>query len=110
MSDRIQEEEDSQASLSDHQADTGCEKSQQAAFGQELANEATAPRTQRDAIEDLELATRTLHSTLALHPDPRSCRLTHPYFGRLPLITALRLLTLHTRHHLAQFPRRPAEG
>lgn len=68
------------------------------------------PRTQRDAIEDLELAARTLHSTLAVHPDPRSCRLTHPYFGQLPLITALRLLTLHTRHHLAQFPRRPAEG
>jgi hypothetical protein len=68
------------------------------------------PRTQRDAIADLEQATRTLEATIAAHADPSRCWLTHPYFGRLPLSTSLRLLTLHARHHLRQFPRRPADA
>ena len=67
----------------------------------------TTPRQQSEAVESLERASRTLESTLRAHPDPARCRLTHPYFGRLPLITAIRLLTLHARHHLAQLPRRP---
>jgi hypothetical protein len=65
------------------------------------------PHSQRQAIENLELAARTLETILAAHPDPARCRLTHPYFGALPLVTALQLLTLHARHHLAQLPRRP---
>jgi hypothetical protein len=67
----------------------------------------STPHAQSDAVENLERAARTLETTLRAHPDPARCRLTHPYFGRLPLITALRLLTLHARHHLAQLPRRP---
>jgi hypothetical protein len=70
----------------------------------------TTPRRQRDAVEELETASRTLDATLAAHPAPEHCRLTHPYFGRLPLITALRLLTAHTRHHLAQLPQPSPEG
>jgi hypothetical protein len=66
----------------------------------------STPHSQRQAIESLELATQTLETTLAAHPNPVSCKLTHPYFGALPLTTALRLLTLHARHHLAQLPRR----
>jgi hypothetical protein len=67
----------------------------------------TTPHSQREAIENLERAARTLESVLAAHPDPTRCRLTHPYFGALPLPIALRLLTLHARHHLAQLPQRP---
>ena len=67
----------------------------------------STPHSQPEAIANLELATQTLETTLAAHPDPARCRLTHPYFGALPLPTALRLLTLHAQHHLAQLPRRP---
>jgi hypothetical protein len=30
---------------------------------------------------------------------------THPFFGRLPLLTMLRITTLHTRHHCRQIER-----
>jgi DinB superfamily len=62
------------------------------------------PRAQREAIEYLQRAAGILEATLAAHPAPERCQITHPFFGPLPLITSLRLLTLHTRHHLAQLP------
>jgi len=65
----------------------------------------STPRAQGEAIENLVRATQILETILAAHPNPARCRLTHPYFGALPLATALRLLTLHARHHLAQLPR-----
>jgi DinB superfamily len=63
------------------------------------------PHAQPDAIENLNRTVATLETTLAAHPDPSRCKVTHPYFGALPLTTALRLLALHARHHLAQLPR-----
>ena len=65
------------------------------------------PHEQAEALENLNLAVSTLETTLSAHPDPDRCRLTHPYFGSLPLTTALQLLTLHARHHLGQIPHRP---
>jgi len=64
------------------------------------------PSPQAEAIAALGEAVTALESTLAVHPDPVHCRITHPYFGRLPLITGLQLLTLHARHHQGQLPRR----
>ena len=52
----------------------------------------------RDRVSGFEatvLATRTT--------DPRR-RVTHPYFGRLPIVPLIRLCTVHTRHHAAFLP------
>jgi len=62
------------------------------------------PQSQPDALADLSRITAILESTIAAHPAPARCRLTHPYFGKLSLARSLRLLTLHARHHLAQLP------
>jgi len=66
------------------------------------------PHTQAESLENLKRALAIFETTLAAHPAPARCRLTHPYFGSLPLITGLRLLTLHAQHHQAQLPRRSA--
>jgi hypothetical protein len=67
----------------------------------------STPHSQTEALENLDRAVATLETTLSAHPDPGRCRVTHPYFGSLPLTTSLRLLALHARHHLHQIPRRP---
>jgi hypothetical protein len=68
----------------------------------------SSPQQQADALAALDRAVSDLEVTIAAHPNPDGCEITHPYFGRLPLPTALRLLELHARHHLGQLPRRSA--
>ncbi len=68
----------------------------------------SAPQQQADALTALERAVSDLEVTIGAHPNTDRCEITHPYFGRLPLPTALRLLELHARHHLGQLPRRAA--
>ena len=68
----------------------------------------STPRQQVDALAALDRAVSDLEVTIGAHPHPDDCQITHPYFGRLPLVTALRLLALHARHHLGQIPRRAA--
>lgn len=68
----------------------------------------TSPKPMTEALSALDRAVSDLEVTIGAHPHPESCQITHPYFGRLPLVTALRLLELHTRHHLGQLPRRSA--
>lgn len=60
----------------------------------------------RDASLRFEAA---LATTLARNP---RTRLTHPYFGGISLRQALRLSTVHVRHHRKQLPAgdRPADG
>jgi hypothetical protein len=36
---------------------------------------------------------------------PERTRITHPFFGRLPLARAVRFSAAHVRHHAAQLPR-----
>ncbi len=83
----------------------------------EFPNRAIAPRETRpsssppqqaDALAALDRAVSDLEVTIGAHPNADRCEITHPYFGRLPLPTALRLLELHARHHLGQLPRRSA--
>lgn len=66
----------------------------------------TTPATQADALERLKQASSALDAIATAAPSSRSRRLTHPYFGRVPALTAVRLLELHTRHHLSQLPHR----
>jgi hypothetical protein len=68
----------------------------------------TSPQQQTEALTALDRAVSDLEVTIGAHPNPDQCQITHPYFGRLPLVTALRLLELHARHHLGQLPRRSA--
>ena len=68
----------------------------------------SSPQQQADALAALDRAVSDLEVTVGAHPDAEHCQITHPYFGRLPLPTALRLLELHARHHLGQLPRRSA--
>lgn len=68
----------------------------------------SSPQQQSEALAALDRAVSDLEVTIAAHPSAARCEITHPYFGRLPLPTALRLLELHARHHLGQLPRRPA--
>ena len=42
--------------------------------------------------------------------DRRALRLTHPYFGPLRPMAALRLLTVHTAHHARRLAREAAAG
>jgi hypothetical protein len=69
----------------------------------------SSPRPQAEALQALERAVTDLEISVGAHPRVESCRVTHPYFGRLPLATSLRLLEVHARHHLSQLPRRVRE-
>ncbi len=71
-----------------------------------LLRPSTTPLTQDDALRRLEVAVATLEATAAAIPNTGATRLTHPAFGRVPVLAALRLLELHVRHHFAQLPRR----
>jgi hypothetical protein len=68
----------------------------------------SSPQQQGDALAALDRAVSDLEITIGAHPDAARCQITHPYFGRIALPVALRLLELHARHHLGQLPRRSA--
>jgi len=66
------------------------------------------PAPQSEALRLVEAAAADFEAACAGVADPRSRRLTHPYFGRLPLPLACRFLARHTRHHQDQLaPRAP---
>ena len=72
---------------------------------------ARAPRETRPTAPDGDptQALRRLAAELERYESicracPPRARLTHPYFGRLPLARANRLLAAHARHHAGQLP------
>ena len=72
---------------------------------------ARAPREARPAAPDLDapralqrLAEELARFESACRACDRSARISHPYFGRLTLSKANRLLAVHARHHAAQVP------
>lgn len=66
------------------------------------------PATRSEALRLVEAAAADFEGACANVADPRSRRLTHPYFGRVPLPLACRFLARHTRHHQDQLvPRVP---
>ena len=62
------------------------------------------PATQPEALGKLQEAVTALEATVASVPNAASRRLSHAYFGRVPAATAIDLLALHARHHMAQLP------
>jgi hypothetical protein len=62
-----------------------------------------------EAMARLRVASEELSDACARVASPRSRRLTHAYFGPLPLPTVLRLLARHTRHHEKQLARAPGQ-
>jgi DinB superfamily len=63
----------------------------------------------REAMARLRAASDELSDVCARVDSPRSRRLTHAYFGPIPLPTVLRLLVQHTRHHQKQLAREPRD-
>ena len=74
------------------------------------ARPAPTSATQAEAVEEIRSVAQAFASACASVPDPRRRRLTHAYFGALPLEDACRLLVVHTRHHEKQLPRSPVPG
>ena len=58
--------------------------------------------TRSEALRLVEAAAADFEAACAGVDDPRSRRLTHPYFGAIPLPLACRFLARHTRHHQNQ--------
>jgi DinB family protein len=63
------------------------------------------PVLQADALERLTRAASDLEKTVLSPATPAPRYLTHPYFGRLSIVRAVRFLEVHARHHLGQLPR-----
>jgi hypothetical protein len=57
------------------------------------------------ATAALVQAVREWAGAMATQASDQGARATHPFFGKLPLLTMLRFTTLHTRHHCRQLQR-----
>jgi hypothetical protein len=64
-----------------------------------------APHRREESLDRLRRAGRCFES--AARAAPERARITHPFFGRLPLARAVRFSAAHVRHHAAQLPRDP---
>ena len=60
---------------------------------------------QAAAIEQLRQAAAAFEEDIGKAHAGGGARLTHPYFGRLDTLQAIRLVAVHTEHHTRQLPR-----
>lgn len=58
-----------------------------------------------DAVASLHREARAWAEAMTRNREVPRAGATHPFFGRLPLLTMLRFATLHTRHHRRQIER-----